>query len=246
MSEVTTAVRTRRSEQHKKTKGRRPASRKRSKKSAARFPVRTVIVLALALAAAVAALLTSRTALARLRAQREEEAAAYERLVAQHPVNGTRQWIERYAAENGIEPAVVAASILNESSYNPKATSGKDARGLMQIVPDTFKQIRDALGENTTFDDMYDAETNIRYGCWYLGYLSRIFNGDPVETACAYHAGPNNVKLWIMKYAADQQNLLIEEIPNVEPLKDTRNYAGKVMDDYAIYFQHYYPDPAPV
>ena len=86
--------------------------------------------------------------------------------------------------------------------------------------------------------DRYDAETNIRYGCWYLGYLSRIFNGDPVKMACAYHAGPNNVKLWVMNYTADGQTLRVEDIP----MEDTRYYAGKVVNAYAIYFQNYYPD----
>ena len=136
-------------------------------------------------------------------------------------------------------PVYAAAVILRESSYDPHAVSSVGARGLMQLMPDTFEQVRAALRENTAFSDMYDPETNIRYGCWYLGYLSRIFDGDPIEIACAYHAGPNNVKLWIMNYAADQQNLRLEEIP----MEDTRYYAGKVYDAYAIYYQHYYPDP---
>ena len=180
----------------------------------------------------------TRANLDRLRTQREQAAQEYDRLVARHTVR-YREWIEKYALENGIVPAYAAAIILRESSYDPRATSSVGARGLMQVMEDTFDYVRRNLGESTIFDDMYDPETNIRYGCWYLGNLSRIFDGDPIEMACAYHAGPNNVKLWIMNYAADQKNLRLEEIP----MEDTRYYAGKVYDAYAIYFQHYYPDP---
>ena len=204
------------------------------------FPGKTVLLLMLLTLIAFLAMTGTRGRLRELRRQRAEEAEQYEKLVARHIVNETRSWIEKYSAQNGIEPAFAAAVILRESSYNPMATSSVGARGLMQLMPDTFEQVRAQLRESTTFADMYDPETNIRYGCWYLGYLSRIFDGDPIEIACAYHAGPNNVKLWIMNYAADQQNLQLDEIP----MEDTRYYAGKVYDAYSIYFQHFYPDPA--
>ena len=239
MSDLSAPARKPRSQQHGQAGAPAAARRKRKKRRAGVFPLRTVIVLALLLLIAVLALVFARRNLRRLERQRQSEEAAYAQEVERHTV-AYRGWIEQYALQNGIEPAYVAAVILRESSYNPQATSSVGARGLMQLMPNTFEQVRNALKENTTFDDMYDAETNIRYGCWYLGYLSRIFDGDPIEMACAYHAGPNNVKLWIMNYAADQQNLQLAEIPK----DDTRYYAGKVYNAYAIYFQHFYPDPA--
>lgn len=229
MNGYTPTPRRRRSESYVKASRRRPTV----------FPVRVVLVLFLLLIVAGLALMITRGSLNRLRDEREQAALEYDRLVARHTVR-YREWIEKYALENGIEPAYAAAIILRESSYDPRATSSVGARGLMQVMEDTFNYVRRNLGESTTFDDMYDPETNIRYGCWYLGNLSRTFDGDPIEMACAYHAGPNNVKLWIMNYAADQKNLRLEEIP----MEDTRYYAGKVYDAYAIYFQHYYPDPA--
>ena len=229
MNGYTPAPRRKRSESYVKASRRQPAV----------FPTRVVLTLFLLLIVAVLALMLTRANLDRLRTQREQAAQEYDRLVARHTVR-YREWIEKYALENGIVPAYAAAIILRESSYDPNATSSVGARGLMQVMEDTFNFVRRNLNEDLTFDKMYDAETNIRYGCWYLGNLSRIFDGDPIEMACAYHAGPNNVKLWIMNYAADQKNLRLEEIP----MEDTRYYAGKVYDAYAIYFQHYYPDPA--
>ena len=132
-----------------------------------------------------------------------------------------------------------AAEYQRQVERHTVATSSVGARGLMQVMESTFEFVRKKLGEdNTTFADMYDPTTNIRYGCWYLGYLSRMFNGDPIKIACAYHAGPNNVKLWIMNYTADGQTLTLDEIPK----DDSRYYAGKVVNAYDIYYQHYYPD----
>lgn len=244
MQHTPAPVRNRRSDRHKQNKKpaapvRRSARRKKTAKSAGKFPVRTAIVLGLTLVLAVLCLAVVRGNMKRLEEKRAQEARDYQSLVERHTVQ-YRDWIEKYAAENEIHPAFVAAIILRESSYNPKAESNVGARGLMQVMEDTFEFVRGKLDEErtTTFDDMYDAETNIRYGCWYLGYLSRIFNGDPVKMACAYHAGPNNVKLWVMNYTADGYTLNVEDIP----MDDTRYYAGKVVNAYAIYFQHYYPD----
>lgn len=146
--------------------------------------------------------------------------------------------IRSCAAEEGLEPAYVAAVILAESSYNPQAVSSVNAQGLMQIMPETGAWIAGKFDESYVDGCLFDPETNIRYGCWYLGYLSRMFNGDPIKIACAYHAGPNNVKLWIMNYTADGQTLTLDEIPK----DDSRYYAGKVVNAYDIYYQHYYPD----
>ena len=54
--------------------------------------------------------------------------------------------------------------------------------------------------------------------------------------ACAYHAGQGNVRSWLQKYSPDGKTLSIDEIPT----DDTRYYAGKVLNAYAIYQQHYY------
>ena len=218
----------------KKTQKRRSRA---SKAAAGKFPVRTVIVLALLFVLTVVMLMVANGNMTRLQESRLQAQEDYERLVNRHTVR-YRNYIEKYAAENDVHPAFIAAIILRESSYDPMAESNVGARGLMQVMPDTYGFVSGKINDGASWDDMYDAETNIRYGCWYIGYLSRIFNGDPIRIACAYHAGPNNVKLWAMKYAPDGVNLRLEDIP----MDDTQYYAGKVMNAYAIYFQHHYPD----
>lgn len=234
-------ARNRRSDRHaqpaKKTGSDVQKKRRTKKTSGGRFPIRTVIVLSMVLVLVGLMLGIANGNMKRLLAEREEKALAYQQLVNRHTVL-YRDYIEKYAAENDVHPAFIAAIILRESSYEPDAISSVGARGLMQVMNNTYEFINRKLNDGATFDDMFDPETNIRYGCWYIGYLSKIFNGDPVKIACAYHAGPNNVKLWAMNYAKDGVNLTIDEIP----MEDTQYYAGKVMNAYAIYFQHYYQD----
>jgi len=234
-------VRNRRSERHTqpvpKKEGHTAKKRPASRRSEGKFPIRTVIVLSMVLVLCFLMLGIANGNMKRLIEEREQAAQDYQTLVDRHTV-AYRDAIEKYAAENDVHPAFIAAIILRESSYDPLAVSSVGARGLMQIMYNTYEFIHRKLDDGATFDDMFDPETNIRYGCWYIGYLSKIFNGDPVKIACAYHAGPNNVKLWAMNYAPDGVNLTVDDIP----MEDTQYYAGKVMNAYAIYFQHYYKD----
>ena len=168
----------------------------------------------------------------------EEQQAAYERRVWRTTVR-YRDQIIREAGQYGLRPAYVAAIILNESSYDPSAVSSVGARGLMQLLPDTGKWIAGKLGmSDYTEDRLFDAETNLRLGTWYLNFLSDRYGGDPVLVACAYHAGHGNVDTWLTRYSRDGRTLSIDEIP----MENTRSYARKVVDSYAIYLENYYQE----
>lgn len=142
--------------------------------------------------------------------------------------------IQKYAKENGISPSFVSAIIKCESSFKSDAVSRVNARGLMQIMPDTGTWLAGKLKiSDYQPDALFDPETNIRFGTYYLAYLSDIFKGSPVMVAAAYHAGANNVKSWAMRLSSDMQTISLEQIP----ARDTRDYVGKVMNAYAIYFE---------
>ena len=168
----------------------------------------------------------------------EEEQAAYDRRVWRTTVR-YREQIVREAQQYGLRPAFVAAIILNESSYDPSAVSSVGARGLMQLLPDTGRWVAGKLGIRDYTDDLlFDVETNLRLGVWYLDFLSDRYGGDPVLVACAYHAGHGNVDTWLTRYSRDGRTLSLEEIP----MENTRSYARKVVDSYAIYLENYYQD----
>ncbi len=164
----------------------------------------------------------------------------HEQLIARHKVRYEDQ-IRYYAAVNNIDPAFVAAIIKRESDYDPRAVSSAGARGLMQIMPENIDWLAGKVGlYDYAVDTLFDAEENIKMGCWYLGYLSRLFDGDPITVACAYHAGQGNVRdHWLPKYSANGKTLTLDEIP----MDNTKYYARKVLEAYAIYQQHHYKTP---
>ena len=168
----------------------------------------------------------------------QEWADAHQRVVDAHPIY-YKDLIEQYAAENNLKPAFVTAVILNESSFRTDAESSVGARGLMQLMPNTAEWIAGKLGiSGYSFDRMYDAETNIRFGTWYLGYLSRLFRGDPVSVAAAYHAGQGQVSGWLSDPGISKDGVTID----LESLSDgpTKTYARRVTQAYGIYEALYY------
>ncbi|MBS7368674.1 MAG: lytic transglycosylase domain-containing protein [Oscillospiraceae bacterium] len=156
---------------------------------------------------------------------------AYDRFLREtHPLKYTA-YVERYASEYGIQPTLVYAVIKTESGFRADAVSNVGARGLMQIMEDTFDWIKFRLGdEETEYYDMYAPETNIRYGCYLLGFLLDEF-GQTDEAMAAYHAGRGNVNDWLSdeRYSSDGIHL------DVIPIADTAHYVNKInkaMDNY--------------
>lgn len=174
-----------------------------------------------------------------LRQQQDAREAAHRAVVNAHPLQ-YRDLIEQYAAQYNLQPAFVASIILNESSYNSRAQSGVGARGLMQLMPDTAEWIAHKLGMDSgwTADKLWDPETNIRFGCWYLRYLNSLFGGDPVTVTSAYHTGQGQVSTWLgnTAYAPDGRALRLDTMPE----GPTKVYAGRVTRDYGIYDALYF------
>ena len=151
--------------------------------------------------------------------------------------------IEYYAAQYNLQPAFVIAIIRNESSFRTNAESSVGARGLMQMMPDTAEWIAGKLDDDSyTFDKMYDAETNIRYGCWYLGYLTKLFRGDAELVSAAYHAGQTTITQWLSDPEKSSDGLTLD----LDRLSDgpTKQYIGRVTQAYGIYQALLYPDAA--
>lgn len=169
----------------------------------------------------------------------EEREAAHQRVVDNHPVY-YQDLIERYAEENNLRPAFVEAIILNESSYRRDAVSSIGARGLMQLTESTAEWVAGKLGiAHYSFDNMFDAEMNIRFGTWYLNYLSKLFRGDPTLVACAYHAGQSTVAQWLSNPTLSPDGRTL----NLDALSDgpTKTYARRVTQAYGIYEALLYP-----
>ncbi len=146
--------------------------------------------------------------------------------------------VMQYSKEYGLDSFLVYAFIKTESGFDEKAESYLGARGLMQIMPETFEWIRYRLDEENdpeiSFDSMYEARTNIRYGCYLLKYLSDEFGGGLTEIAAAYHAGDGSVSAWLENSEYAQNGKLIKI-----PKSDTAHYVDKISNAYEVYCKLY-------
>jgi soluble lytic murein transglycosylase len=219
-------------------RSRRPSRRERERKRQRRILLRKGIVLGAALV-----LVTAIVLLIRGCTQVVEE--------ARHSYQSDWEYAPlayRYAEEYDVPVEIVFAVIETESHFSVDAQSGVGACGLMQLMPDTYEWIRLRLGEeqepiSTDAADsdsieessaeegtsvryaggIFDPETNIRYGVYYLSYLYDLFNN--WETVYAgYNAGPSIVRSWLQdeRYSAD--GVTLSSIPYTE----TANYVVKV------------------
>lgn len=136
------------------------------------------------------------------------------------------EYVEKYSKEYSVDKFLVYAVIKTESGFRPDAVSSVGARGLMQITEVTFDWIKFRLGDDENeFYDMYDPEVNIRYGCWFLGFLCDEFGSGNIRTvAAAYHAGRGKVNEWLDNKDYSSDGVHLDSIPG----RDTAHYVSKV------------------
>ncbi|MBE6661622.1 MAG: lytic transglycosylase domain-containing protein [Ruminococcaceae bacterium] len=147
-------------------------------------------------------------------------------------------YVERYAKQYEVPENLIYAVIRTESDFDPEAVSSVGAVGLMQMMPSTFRWLSDdMLGEHLEDGMLYDPETNIRYGVYYLRRLYDRYGDWP--TACAaYNAGNGRVDGWLEDSSLTnlQGHLIIDRIP----IGETRAYVRKIQKAYQAY-QRLYP-----
>ncbi len=204
-------------------------------------PLRVILIALLVCVFLTCAVGITKNYLAAQEERRRLEAEAAER--AQHPLEYAG-FITQYALAQDLDPALVAAVILCESSFDPLAESRLGARGLMQLMEETASWVAHKLDEDDasySFDRLYDPETNIRFGAWYLGYLSRRFGGDATKIVCAYHAGQGNVDAWLSNPQYSRDGVTLDVIP----MENTATYASRVLRARDVYRKYYFPAATP-
>jgi len=121
------------------------------------------------------------------------------------------EYIRQAATLYQIPEELVRAVIRVESDFDPRAVSPANARGLMQLVPET--------AERMMVTDSFDPRQNIFGGVRYLRVLANLFNGDIQLTIAAYNAGEGAV----MRYGG------------IPPYQETQDYVVKVLGNYRQY-----------
>ncbi len=139
--------------------------------------------------------------------------------------------IRREAARRSIDPAWVAAEIRAESIFNPKARSGANAMGLMQVLPGTGAATARSLGMPWSgAASLYDPDTNIAIGTAYLRQMLDKY-ALPYLAIAAYNAGPAPTARWQSQRPGFEPDFWIETIS----YKETREYVARILAFSVIY-----------
>jgi soluble lytic murein transglycosylase len=146
-----------------------------------------------------------------------------------------RDELTRAAKAQGLEPALVAAIIRQESSFNPRAVSVADARGLMQVLPSVGQEVARSLGFPVWYPALLlDADANLQLGTAHLAAYRKQYGPLP-RVLAAYNAGGSRVERWSGRPGADDPEMFTERIPFAE----TREYVRVVGRNLAVYRQLY-------
>lgn len=139
--------------------------------------------------------------------------------------------IKKYAGENEISPAWVYGVTRRESAFDANIVSSAKAKGLMQLIPPTAREVARKL-DLPTLDkkDLFIPSKNIQLGSAYLKELLNKFDGNYVKASAAYNAGPYRIPRWLPDSELEASRW-IESIP----FSETRKYVRAVMAYTTIY-----------
>ncbi len=116
--------------------------------------------------------------------------------------------IHRAAKEFDVDPHLIKAVIIAESSFDPNAVSTSGAQGLMQLMPST--------ADDMNVNDPFDPEENIFGGTKYLSILLKRFNQDKKRALAAYNVGPT----------------VVSNHDSVPPIPQTERFVERVLKYY--------------
>ena len=147
-----------------------------------------------------------------------------------------------------VDKALVHAIARRESEFDPVVMSGVGARGFMQLMPGTAREVAGQLGvdyDRTRL--MQDPAYNAVLGASYLDSLARRFDGNVMMVAAGYNAGPSRPIRWNARFG-DPRRGEVEAVDWIEfiPFDETRNYVMRVAESLPVYRARLGRDPHPV
>jgi soluble lytic murein transglycosylase-like protein len=145
-----------------------------------------------------------------------------------------------FEPDNGfsLDRAVVYAIVRQESYFNPKAVSVSNARGLMQLLPSTARDMDRSTNYRRNPSALFEPGLNMRLGQDYIEWLMREFHndGDLGRVFAAYNGGPGWLSRWLATQPADIDPLLLLEML---PRAESRDYAERALSHMSLCRRRY-------
>lgn len=178
--------------------------------------------------------------------------AAAEALVRQSPTRNVRhvpkmigqlvypiyysELVFKNAEEYDIDPRILLSVMRQESLFEAGANSEASARGLMQVMPSTGKEIAQKLSwpSEYTERDLVRPYVSVRFGSYYLSQQIKAFNGDWYAALTAYNAGASRAKIWKAN-SKDDPDLYLVGVTLNEPIA----YIRAISANFALYRRLY-------
>lgn len=146
--------------------------------------------------------------------------------------------IARHSSQNGLDRNLVLAMIRQESAFDPVAKSWAGARGLMQVMPATGREIARRLGLRYTNEQSNDPAFSIQLGTTYYKQVRSMFDNDDELSLAGYNAGPYRIKrLWRQAGTDAELDRFLETLG----LEETKSYVKRVLL-FADSYERHYPD----
>jgi soluble lytic murein transglycosylase len=144
--------------------------------------------------------------------------------------------IKRLTKDSPVEAALILALTRQESEFNTGTVSSAGARGLMQLMPATARQLARDTKMKYDVKKISEPEINMTLGSEFLRRLLGNYDGSYIITLAAYNAGPGRVREWGGQFGDPRTNTMdpidwIERIPFVE----THDYVHKIMESLQLY-----------
>lgn len=145
--------------------------------------------------------------------------------------------VEKWAQTYELDPMLVYAVIRTESGFDPEAVSTAGARGLMQMIKETFFDIKSRIApnEDLNFSSLFDPETSIRFGCYYLSVCLARYGGDTATAAAAYHSGMGRVDQLLQNAEYTEDGKTLTAFPDTQ----MNHYVKKILSAYSAYTRLY-------
>ncbi|MGE4352228.1 MAG: lytic transglycosylase domain-containing protein [Bdellovibrionales bacterium] len=134
------------------------------------------------------------------------------------------------------ELALTHALIRQESQFKADAGSPVGARGLMQLMPGTARDVAKKLGMTYRSDRLIDPNYNVKLGTYFIQKQIDNFDGSYILALAGYNAGPRRARQWVEMFG-DPRSAQVDAIDWIEliPIYETRNYVQRIIENLQFY-----------